>query len=85
MTELSVLKAIADNPNFLGIEPDSLSATTGLTGDEIMAYCGRLQRTGFILIRGAPNEPWTTSMTPGPIRVYAMPLLTHLTRLVGEE
>jgi hypothetical protein len=85
MTELSVLKAIADNPTLLGIEPDSLRVT-GLTGDEIMASCGRLQRTGFILIRGAPNEPTTVSVTPGPICVYAMPLLTHLVRLVlGED
>lgn len=84
MTEFRVLQAIADNPHSLGIEPDSLRVN-GLTGDEIMAYCGRLQRTGFIMIRGAPNEATTVSMTPGPIRVYAMPLLTHLTRLVGAE
>jgi hypothetical protein len=85
MTEFSVLKAIAENANLLGIQPDSLTAITGLTEEEITAYCGRLQRTGFIMIRGAPNEPTTVSMTPGPIRVYAMPLLRHLTRLVGEE
>lgn len=84
MTEFSVLKAIAENPNFLGIEPDSLRVD-GLTGDEVMAYCGRLQRTGFIMIRGAPNEATTVSPTPGPIRVYAMPLLVHLARLVLVE
>jgi DNA-binding MarR family transcriptional regulator len=85
MTEISVLRAIADNPNIVGIDPDSLRAMTGLTGDESLAYCARLQRTGFIMIRGAPYDITTVSMTPGPIRVYAMPLLTHLARLVGEE
>jgi hypothetical protein len=57
VTEFSVPKAIADNPHSLGIEPDSLIAMTGLTEDEITAYCGRLQRTGFIMIRGAPTNP----------------------------
>jgi len=84
MTEFSVLKAIAENPNVLGIEPDSLRAMTGLTEDEITAYCGRLQRTGFIMIK-AYNEITNPTMKPIPLRVYPMPLLSHLTRLVGEE
>lgn len=52
MTEVNVLRAVAAAPaNGQGIDPRSLEKTTGLSEEEITAYCARLQRTGFIVLK----------------------------------
>jgi hypothetical protein len=67
-----------------GIAPGSLAKVTGLTEDEITAYRGRLQRTGLIMVKPT-NAITMEGRSPIPLRVYPMPILSHLMWLVGEE
>jgi DNA-binding MarR family transcriptional regulator len=87
LTELSVLRAVVDaqakSTQSPGIWPESLTKATGLTEDDVTAYCARLQRTGFVVVKPT-NQITIAGKSPIPIQIYPMPLLADLIRLIGE-